>query len=112
MLVYSAIYLLLAIYVERLNPGEFGVSQSWNYICKRSNWRKQSTAVIRPIEDESQQTAEPVSRWIETNPGPSRTDKPSVVISHLTKVCQPSTALSLSLPIDEKEHRVMDHFSQ
>ena len=37
MLVYSVIYFLLAIYVERLNPGEFGVSQPWNYLWKRSH---------------------------------------------------------------------------
>jgi ATP-binding cassette subfamily A (ABC1) protein 3 len=49
MLIYSVIYLLLAIYIERINPGEFGVSQSWNYLFKRSYWKSQATSTVQPL---------------------------------------------------------------
>ncbi|CAF1572936.1 unnamed protein product, partial [Didymodactylos carnosus] len=33
-LLWSFIFMLLAIYVERVSPGEFGIAQPWNYLFK------------------------------------------------------------------------------
>ncbi|CAM4944466.1 unnamed protein product [Rotaria socialis] len=51
MLIYSVIYFLLAIYVERVNPGEFGVSQPWNYLFKKSYWKPQKTSSVQPFDN-------------------------------------------------------------
>ena len=90
MLIYSVIYLLLAIYVERINPGEFGVAQPWNYLFKISYWRPRTAAAIQPIENDEK----PANRndgvfgsngWIELNPMMNKKTL-SLTISHLTKV--------------------------
>lgn len=92
MLVYSVIYLLLAVYVERLNPGEFGVSQPWNYLCKRS--RRQSSRVRnqnRDIENgyaEAGNGSSHKNHWLEL----SRSDRhknPAMSIDCLNKVVHP-----------------------
>jgi ATP-binding cassette subfamily A (ABC1) protein 3 len=106
MLIYSVIYLLLAIYVERVNPGEFGVAQSWNYIFKKSYWKPQATSSVRPgSSDEGPRyqnggirpmssNGEPGyqnggifshNHWIELNPMTSMKNL-SLTVSHLTKV--------------------------
>ncbi len=90
MLVYSVIYLLLAIYIERINPGEFGVAQPWNYLFKRSYWKPQATAVVHPLNGNERPTIT-VNRvhihnpWIEVN-ATTNMDNPSLTVSHLTKV--------------------------
>lgn len=89
MLIYSVIYFFLAIYVERLNPGEFGVSQPWNYIFKKSYWK---TAKIQPLNTDLRSEKEPnrmanTNHWIELN----HIDKkptPAMTIDHLNKVIQ------------------------
>lgn len=47
MLIYSFIYFFLAIYVERINPGQFGVPQPLNYIFKKSHWK---SSAVSPAE--------------------------------------------------------------
>ncbi len=87
MLIYSIIYMFLAIYVERLNPGEFGVSQPWNYLFKKSYW---TSSTIRPfgIEnnlDRVNNDASNPSHWIELNTI-ERKKNPAMSIDHLNKV--------------------------
>ena len=89
MLIYSVMYFFLAIYVERLNPGEFGVSQPWNYLCKRSHWK---SSTIRPetsnIDKDTVRNgngAANENRWLEL----TRLEKkksPSMTVDHLNKV--------------------------
>ncbi len=90
MLIYSVIYLLLAIYVERINPGEFGIAQSWNYLFKKSYWKPQATATVQPVESypkspSRNSSAYSRNHWIESNPT-SHVKSPSLTVSHLTKV--------------------------
>lgn len=87
MLIYSVIYMLLAIYVERLNPGEFGVSQPWNYIFKKSYW---TSGTVRPSTDENNIDVIPngmsnENHWIELNTMEKRRS-PAMSIDHLNKV--------------------------
>ena len=99
MLIYSGIYFLLAIYVERVNPGEFGVSQPWNYLFKKSYWKPRATSAIQPfdsIETLSSKTNETVSNnhWVEmTSKIGAKT--PSVTMSHVTKVRKPISILNV-----------------
>ncbi|CAF4163607.1 unnamed protein product, partial [Adineta steineri] len=83
MLIYSVIYLFLAIYVERVNPGEFGVAQSWNYLFKRSYWKPSATSVVKP-SDSNVHVGDGNTNWIEMNSMKNKKD-PSLIISHLTK---------------------------
>jgi hypothetical protein len=92
MLVYSVIYLLLAVYVERVNPGEFGISQPWNYLFKKSFWKPRATGVVQPIDSNEKKTNKNdgiygSNGWIELSLM-SNMKKPSLSISHLTKVRQ------------------------
>ena len=89
MLVYSVMYFFLAIYVERLNPGEFGVSQPWNYLCKRSNWR---SSTIRPetssIDKDLPRNGNGAgheNHWLELT-RQDRKKQPAMTINHLNKV--------------------------
>lgn len=102
MLIYSVIYFFLAIYVERLNPGEFGISQPWNYLFKRSYWSK---SAIRPSNYEngvekhsngfSNQT-----HWIELNTVEKK-KTPAMSIDHLTKVFLKKNVFFFSLIIEK-----------
>jgi hypothetical protein len=96
MLIYSVIYLLLAIYIERINPGEFGVSQSWNYLFKRSYWKSQATSTVRPLNGHDKPVNEKngSNNWIEMN-SMKDAKNPSVIVSHLTKVCEEMFKLSV-----------------
>ncbi len=87
MLIYSVIYMFLAVYVERLNPGEFGISQPWNYLFKKSYW---TSTTIRPlgIENNLDRVNNDVSNtnhWIELNTIEKKKN-PAMSIDHLTKV--------------------------
>jgi len=82
MLIYSVIYLILAIYVERINPGEFGVAQPWNYLFKKSYWTSKATSTIEPIQYNEVYGN---NVWVELNPI-VKSKEPSLSISHLTKV--------------------------
>jgi hypothetical protein len=90
MLAYSVIYLLLAIYIERVNPGEFGVAQPWYYLFKKSYWNPRSRATVQPIEANGQPKHRKrgifgQNHWIEFD-AMSNTRSPAVTLSHLTKV--------------------------
>jgi hypothetical protein len=92
MLIYSVIYLLLAIYVERVNPGEFGVSQQWNYIFKKSYWKPHATSTVQPFDGIEKLAHEndgihERSCWIEMS-STAGMKSPSVTVSHLTKVSE------------------------
>ena len=87
MLIYSVIYLLLAVYVERINPGEFGVAQSWNYLFTKSYW---TSATIRPTDadnnlDRIHNGTSNQNHWIELNNIEAKKN-PVMTINHLTKV--------------------------
>ncbi|CAF3392848.1 unnamed protein product [Rotaria sp. Silwood1] len=89
MLIYSVIYFFLAIYVERVNPGEFGVSQSWNYLFKKSYWKPHATPLVQPFDDNDRLTHKSdgiygSNCWIELN-SMRNTINPSVTVLHLTK---------------------------
>ncbi|CAF0732489.1 unnamed protein product [Adineta steineri] len=91
MLIYSVIYLFLAIYVERVNPGEFGVAQSWNYLFKRSYWKPSATSVVKPSDSNGHARSvknghigDGNTNWIEMNSMKNKKD-PLLIISHLTK---------------------------
>ncbi|CAF0848696.1 unnamed protein product [Rotaria sordida] len=89
MLIYSVIYFFLAIYIERINPGEFGVSQSWNYLFKKSYWKPHSTPTVQPFDNNDRLTHKKdgiygSECWIELN-SIKNTISPSLTISHLTK---------------------------
>ncbi len=88
MLIYSVIYMFLAIYVERLNPGEFGISQPWNYIFKKSYWSTSSTVRPTDIENGLHKISNGTSNdnhWIELNTHERKKD-PTMTIDHLNKV--------------------------
>ena len=90
MLIYSVIYLVLAIYVERVNPGEFGVAQPWNYLFKKSYWKPRATSSVHPADTDQKLSYRNgkdygSNHWIEPE-SVSNTNKPSLTISHLTKV--------------------------
>lgn len=82
MLIYSVIYFFLAIYVERVNPGEFGVSQPWNYLCRKSYW----TSSVQPTSGkmDSDRISSP-NHWIETK-NTSKLKRPTMIIDRLNKV--------------------------
>ncbi len=84
MLIYSVIYIFLAIYVERLNPGEFGISQPWNYLFKKSYWTSSSS--VQPTDlDKMNNGISNKNHWIELNTNDKKKN-PTMTIDHLTKV--------------------------
>jgi hypothetical protein len=83
MLLYSVIYLLLAVYVERINPGEFGIAQPLHYLFKKSYWKPRSTSSIHPVRNTQARSDDP---WIELSDNTDSDHHPLVVISHLSKV--------------------------
>ncbi|CAF3480607.1 unnamed protein product [Rotaria socialis] len=88
MLVYSIIYMLLAIYIERINPGSFGISQPWNYLCKIGYWKSRSSSCIKHINiSKTQRKNEPIiekNHWIESN-ALARAKLPILSIHNMTK---------------------------
>ncbi|CAF3411038.1 unnamed protein product [Rotaria socialis] len=88
MLVYSIIYMLLAIYIERINPGSFGISQPWNYLCKIGYWKSRSSSCIKHINiSKTQRKNEPIiekNHWIESS-ALARAKLPILSIHNMTK---------------------------
>ncbi|CAF2548505.1 unnamed protein product [Rotaria sp. Silwood2] len=90
MLIYSVIYFFLAMYVERVNPGEFGVSQPWNYLFKKSYWKPHATSIVQPLDSNDRLTHKNdgiygSNGWIELNSMTNTINNPSLTVSHLTK---------------------------
>ncbi|CAF3425854.1 unnamed protein product [Rotaria socialis] len=100
MIAYSIIYMVLAVYIERINPGQFGVSQPFFYPCLRKN--KISKTI--PISDSDENGSLPTNRitkskiskhdhWIEMDSKISRI-YPLIRIKHLAKEFGRFTAVS------------------
>jgi ATP-binding cassette subfamily A (ABC1) protein 3 len=92
MLIYSVMYMLLAVYIERINPGEFGVAQPWYYIFKQVGCRQKRTSAIVPVDSPQENTSAKIStsdgivnHWIDLDPV-VRDIRPSVSAINLSKV--------------------------
>jgi hypothetical protein len=90
MLVYSFIYMLLAVYVERINPGEFGVAQPWYFVFKQICCKQKSMSTIAPTDslqnfDETNHIIHTTNHWIELDRSVNERS-PSVSTINLTKV--------------------------
>ncbi len=99
MLAYSCIYMLLAVYVERINPGEFGVAQPWYYVFKKMCFKQTTISAITPL-NYSQNLSKTdgtivttTSHWIDLKPVNNDTS-PSISIINLTKKFGQFTAVS------------------
>ncbi|CAF2146243.1 unnamed protein product [Rotaria magnacalcarata] len=105
MLIYSVMYFFLAIYVERLNPGEFGVAQRWNYLFQKSYWKP---SVVSPIDSDDDfnivnNGVSKGSNWMELDQVEQK-KSPTMRISHLNKTFDKFQAVSdLSLEFFEGE---------
>ncbi|CAF3734537.1 unnamed protein product [Rotaria sordida] len=80
--------MILAIYIERINPGEFGISQPWNYLCKKGYWKSQQVSSIKQTKinknkDKDYSTIEN-NHWIESS-SLANTKLPVLSINHMTK---------------------------
>ncbi|CAF1280253.1 unnamed protein product [Rotaria sordida] len=83
--------MILAIYIERINPGEFGISQPWNYLCKKGYWKSQQVSSIKQTKinknkDKDYSTIEN-NHWIESS-SLANTKLPVLSINHMTKMRQ------------------------
>ena len=91
MIIYSFLYLLLAMYIERVNPGEFGISQPWYFPFTKAYWKPQSAAMVSPVMEAAKPDVVNTNPWIDTRPvvrsGSTDQPQPALTISHLTKVC-------------------------
>lgn len=90
MLVYSCIYMLLAVYVERINPGEFGVAQPWYFVFKQICSKQKTTSDVVPFDPfqnlrSGNSTINTVNHWIDSNPVANGI-RPSISTINLTKV--------------------------
>lgn len=93
MIIYSIIYMVLAVYIERINPGEFGVAQPWYYIFKKmccccSN--KNMTSDVTPMGagqnlPQVDMPVSPNNHWIDADPVVNGMH-PSISTINLTKV--------------------------
>ncbi|CAF4380414.1 unnamed protein product [Rotaria sp. Silwood2] len=78
--------MFLAIYVERVNPGEFGISQPWNYLFRKSYW---TSSRVQPADignnfSKIHNDTPNNNNWIELN-HVEKKKNPSMTIDHLTK---------------------------
>ena len=81
--------MLLAIYIERINPGAFGISQPWNYLCKIGYWKSRSSTSIKHINiSKTQSKDESImenNHWIESS-ALAQSKLPILSIHNMTKV--------------------------
>jgi len=82
--------MLLAVYVERINPGEFGVAQPWYYIFKQIYSKQKTTSDVTPIDPLQNFRGKNVivnntNHWIDSNPVANGI-RPSISTINLTKV--------------------------
>jgi hypothetical protein len=90
MLVYSFIYMLLAVYVERINPGEFGVAQPWYFIFQKVCCKQKNMSTVIPVDslhnlDKTNNKIGAATHWIELDSMVNGMS-PSVSTINLTKV--------------------------
>ncbi|CAF4744310.1 unnamed protein product [Rotaria sp. Silwood1] len=92
--------MILAVYIERVNPGQFGISQPFYYPCFPRNKKNSSTVSISDYEEnvwssmnKTKTKIHEHNHWIEMD---SNTDKvcPLMRIKHLTKVFGKLAAVS------------------
>ncbi|CAF3435397.1 unnamed protein product [Rotaria sp. Silwood1] len=85
MLVYSFIYMILAIYIERISPGGFGISQPWNYLCKKGYWKSRQASSMKHNKNKDQMDSiVENNHWIESSSF-ANTKLPILSINHMTK---------------------------
>ena len=97
MLIYSGIYMLLAVYVERINPGEFGIAQPWYFLFTKAYWKPTSTnSTVKP-SDKEEAPAITDNQWLEMKPAGSHT-APVMRIDRLNKVKMCFSARMDSVP--------------
>ncbi|XP_055533387.1 phospholipid-transporting ATPase ABCA3-like [Wyeomyia smithii] len=64
LLVDSVIYLLIALYVEKVFPGKYGVAQPWYFPFTKRFWNNKADTILttenRPDEDSANREPEPV----------------------------------------------------
>ncbi|CAF2474933.1 unnamed protein product [Rotaria sp. Silwood2] len=80
--------MILAIYIERINPGEFCISQPWSYLCKKGYWKSRRVSSVKQHEidknkDKTDLTVEN-NRWIESS-SLANTRLPVLSTNHVTK---------------------------
>ncbi|XP_035906185.1 ATP-binding cassette sub-family A member 3-like [Anopheles stephensi] len=69
LLVDAVLYLLIALYIEQIMPGEFGVAQPWYFPFTKEFWIRSRTASPRDtLFNREQQSAATESRYIEQDP--------------------------------------------
>jgi hypothetical protein len=64
--------MLLAVYVERINPGEFGVAQPWYFVFKQMCFKEKTTSDVAPFDPVQNHhrtnTGNINNPWIDSNP--------------------------------------------
>ncbi|CAF2638906.1 unnamed protein product [Rotaria sp. Silwood2] len=100
MIVYSIIYMVLAVYIERINPGQFGISQPFYYPCFRKTKKTSSTVPISYYEENGWSSMNKTNtkihehnHWIEMDSNMNKVC-PLMRIKHLTKKFGKLTAVS------------------
>ncbi|CAF1607738.1 unnamed protein product, partial [Adineta ricciae] len=86
MIIYSGFYLLLAIYIERIHPGEFGTAKEWNYFFKCSSKAKTNDEESNQNDNNTNHSSELYSM--------NKTKIPLIKISNLTKKYKNFVAVS------------------
>lgn len=90
MLIHSCIFMILAIYIERINPGAFGISQPWNYLCKMGYWKSRRSYITQKNNVSNNNNKDDFitienNHWVESNSF-SNTKAPILSIDNVTKV--------------------------
>ncbi|XP_053674249.1 phospholipid-transporting ATPase ABCA3-like [Anopheles nili] len=62
LLVDAALYLAIALYVEQIAPGQFGVPRKWNFICTASFWMEEVFSCAPSHASRTVLTEEPIER--------------------------------------------------
>uniref|UniRef100_A0A182M226 ABC transporter domain-containing protein n=1 Tax=Anopheles culicifacies TaxID=139723 RepID=A0A182M226_9DIPT len=68
LLVDAVIYLLIALYVEQVMPGEFGIAQPWYFPFTKEFWMRKRTPSRDTLFNHDGQSATVQSRYIEQDP--------------------------------------------
>ncbi|KFB48612.1 AGAP006380-PA-like protein [Anopheles sinensis] len=68
LLVDAVIYLLIALYVEQVMPGEFGIARPWYFPFTKEFWVRKQTASRDTLFNREDQSTASGSRFIEQDP--------------------------------------------
>jgi hypothetical protein len=82
--------MLLAVYIERINPGEFGVAQPWYFVFKQIYSKQKTLSLITPVDTlqnlgKTNTTVNTTNHWIDSSPVVNGVS-PSISTINLTKV--------------------------